>query len=185
MWAGVDVGGRRKGFHVALVDERRLRGLAHLSRPDAISAWLEERAPSVVAVDSPMVTAGEGAASRECERRLARAVCGIRYTPARARLTGNRYYEWIENGLRLYETLATGRWTVIECFPTASWTRWAGARGSRRRSTWTQDALGVLAVADLPRRLGQDGRDAIAAAATARAYERNETEFFGEIVVPR
>jgi hypothetical protein len=98
---------------------------------------------------------------------------------------GSRYYEWIENGLRLYETLATGRWTVIECFPTASWTRWAGARGSRRRSTWTQDALGVLAVADLPRRLGQDGRDAIAAAATARAYERNETEFFGEIVVPR
>lgn len=185
MWAGVDVGGRRKGFHVALVDHHALRGLAHLGHPEDVAAWLGERAPRVVAVDSPIAPAPDGASSRPCERRLARAVCGIRYTPERARLAGGAYYEWVEHGLELYEALDAGPWTVLEGFPTASWTRWAGARGGRSRASWTRAALHGLGIAELPRQLGQDSRDAIAAAVTARAYERGETESFGEIVVPR
>jgi predicted nuclease with RNAse H fold len=184
MWAGVDVGGRRKGFHVAIVDDDGLRDLARLRGPGDVAAWLGERAPRVVAVDSPIAPAADGRASRACERRLARTICGIRYTPERARLAGNAYYEWIEHGLELYEALRAGPSTVIETFPTASWTRWAGPRGSRSRASWTNTSLRRLGLAGVPRQLGQDSRDAIAAALTARAYERGETESFGEIVVP-
>jgi predicted nuclease with RNAse H fold len=184
VWAGVDVGGRRKGFHIAIVDDRALDEVAHVKRAGDVVAWLGERMPQVVAVDSPIAVAPDGAASRDCERRLARAICGIRYTPERSRLAGNGYYEWVEHGLELHEALRGGPWTVIECFPTASWTRWAGSKGPRTRAAWTQAALGALGVAGLPRRLGQDSRDAIAAAVTARAYGRGETEAFGEIVVP-
>jgi predicted nuclease with RNAse H fold len=184
MWAGVDVGGRRKGFHVAILDDRALHELAHVKRAGDVVSRLGDRLPRVVAVDSPIAVAPDGAASRDCERRLARTVCGIRYTPERSRLAGNSYYEWVEHGLELHEALRGGPWTVVECFPTASWTRWAGSKGPRSRAAWTQAALGALGVAGLPPRLGQDSRDAVAAAVTARAYGRGETESFGEIVVP-
>ena len=184
MWAGVDVGGSRKGFHVAIVRDRALGELARAKRVDDVASWLEDRRPRVVAVDSPLALAPDGAASRACERRLASAICGIRYTPERSRLAGNGYYEWIERGLELHEALRPGPWTVIECFPTASWTRWAGPKASQSRAAWSRAALARLGIADVPPRLGQDGRDAIAAALTARAYERGETESFDEIVVP-
>lgn len=72
---------------------------------------------------------------------------------------------------------------VIEVFPTASWTRWAGPRrGSRAR--WSQHALDSLGLSGLPARLGQDGRDALAAAVTARLWSAGATESFEEIVVP-
>ena len=184
MWAGVDVGGRRKGFHVAVLDDGALRELANLKRAGDVVAWLRERTPRVVAVDSPITAAPDGAASRACERHLTRTICGIRYTPPRSQLAGNAYYEWVENGLELHDALGGGPWTVVECFPTASWTRWAGSKGPESRAAWTQSSLEAMGVSGLPRRLGQDGRDAIAAALTALAFERGETESFGEIVVP-
>ena len=196
MWAGVDVGGRRKGFHAAVVDARRLAGgPVRLATPAAVVARLAEYEPRVVAVDSPVCAAAEGALSRDGERALARDVCGIRYTPEAARLVGS-YYEWIRHGLELYRELEAARvdlyrdldtapLEVIECFPTASWTRWAGPKGKRRRSEWSSQALAGLGLADVPGRSSQDGRDAIAAALTARLYELGLTESFGEIVVPR
>jgi predicted nuclease with RNAse H fold len=184
MWAGVDVGGRRKGFHVAVVGDRRVHELVNERRVGDVVESVTATTPRVVAVDSPAALARDGAASRDCERWLARAICGIRYTPERARLAGSAYYEWVEHGLELYEALCGGPWTVIECFPTASWTRWAGQRGPRTRAAWSRAALASLDLTAVPSRLGQDGRDAVAAALTARAYDRGETESFGEIVVP-
>ena len=133
------MGGRRKGFHCALVDEEAL---------------------------------------------VAAGVCGIRYTPDRARLAGNPYYEWIEHGFELYDTCRAAGLDVVECFPTASWSRWAGPRLQRARGGWTAAALAQRELRGVPRRLSQDHRDAIGAALTARAHERGETEMFGEIVVP-
>ena len=111
--------------------------------------------------------------------------CSIRWTPPRARLEANPYYEWIVEGLRLYNALADQPVDVIECFPTASWTRWHGARNGRRRSLWTCEALAALQLEDVPLRTNQDMRDAIAAALTARDYERGRFQNFGDIVVPR
>jgi hypothetical protein len=74
---------------------------------------------------------------------------------------------------------------VIECFPTASWTRWTGKRTSLlTRSAWSRAALAELGIDGVPARTNQDHRDAIAAAVTARTHAKGRTEQFGEIVVP-
>jgi hypothetical protein len=85
-------------------------------------------------VDSPFSPAPKGQKSRAAERALVVAgVCHLRYTPDRAGLTKNpRYYEWGEHGFELYATLAEAGLPAVECFPTASWTRWCGARASAR-----------------------------------------------------
>jgi predicted nuclease with RNAse H fold len=181
---GVDVGGKRKAFDAALVDDHRLIGLRQRQSVEDVLEWVASAEPSVVAIDSPRSCAAPGTKHRPGERELRNAVCGIRWTPPTAQLEGNPYYEWVVEGLRLYEALKGRPVRVIECFPTASWTRWHGARCGRRRSAWTRDALCALELADVPRRTNQDMRDAIAAALTARDYDKDRFELFGDIVVP-
>jgi len=190
-WAGVDVGAE-KGFDVAVIDERSLSaGPVRITERGDVVRWLRSQRPSVVAVDSPRSAAPRGERSRTGERDLARAgVCRIRYTPNHAALRASAsYYAWTFNGFRLYEALeqAAGamRWEIIECFPTATWSRLGGPKGkARSRARWSRDALESLGLSGLPKRMNQDARDAIGAAATARLYARGETESFGDIVVP-
>jgi predicted nuclease with RNAse H fold len=185
VWAGVDVGGRKKGFHVAVVDRDGLRaGPQQFQRPEEVVTWLRASSPRVIAVDSPRSAAADGALSRGCERTLAREVCGIRYTPNWGTLSTNNHYEWILHGLELYTALDAGGWKAIECFPTASWTQWEGPRRYLSRSGWTIAGLARLGLASVPEHTNQDERDAIAAAVTARSYESGETMSYGDIVVP-
>ncbi|MBS1845357.1 MAG: GNAT family N-acetyltransferase [Actinobacteria bacterium] len=186
---GIDVGGRRKGFHgCALRGDDVVAGPLRL--PDVASAteWVTALGPAVVALDSPKTCAPEGESSRAGERDLARAICGIRWTPERSRLAGNPYYEWVEHGLELYDALfAAGidRDGLIEVFPTAAWTVWAGLRAGRPRSEWSANALAGLGLGGLPsRHLTQDDRDAVAAAIVARLHAEGLTQAFGEINVP-
>lgn len=181
MWAGVDVGGRRKGFHVALLDGDDVVGPFQARTPADVVAALLPRRARVVAIDSPRVAAPDGARSRPGERALASAVCGIRYTPERALLAGSAYYAWILHGFELYAALDAAGLHAIECFPTASLTRWAGRRGARTRAAWSSEAL---AAAGVPVPTSQDGRDAVAAALTARAYDEGAVDWFEELVVP-
>jgi hypothetical protein len=190
IFTGVDVGGRRKGFHVAAVEGRRLvAGPRQLRKVDEVLAWIEEIRPRAVGLDSPMTCAPVGEASRTGERALAKEVCGIRWTPEEGRLAGNPYYEWIVHGRELYAALEAGKsrggWRAVEVFPTASWTIWAGPRGKRRRAGWTREALDDLELEGLPsRRLNQDDRDSIAAALTVQLNGQGRTRSFGEIIVP-
>jgi predicted nuclease with RNAse H fold len=190
IWAGVDVGGRVKGFHAAAVDETGIvAGPQRISTTDGAVDWLRDLSPQVVALDSPKSCAPPGEKSRKGERSLMREVCGIRWTPEEGRLEGNPYYEWIVCGRELYMALERvapqAKWHVIEVFPTASFTVWAKGRGRRTRAAWTRNAIADLAVPGLPaRRLSQDDRDAIAAALTARLHSQRKTREFGEIVVP-
>ena len=175
-WAGVDVGGRRKGFHVAVVTRQGVAELTRCATPaDVVHAV---RSVRTVAIDSPRGLAVTGQPFRPCERELARAICGIRWTPDC--IEGNRYYEWIAHGLELYALLPD----AVECFPTASWTRSAGPRRGSR-AAWSAAALLLLGLSGVPRRIGQDFRDAIGAAVTARLHDEDRTDSFGPIVVPR
>jgi predicted nuclease with RNAse H fold len=183
-WLGVDVGGRRKGFDAALIDDREVLQLVARLGCDDVVALVESARPGVVAIDSPRSCAPEGQTSREGERLLAKSVCGIRWTPDPLRVHGSGYYTWIVEGLRLYRALAQDDVEVIEVFPTASWTRWHGKRGKQRRSAWSRQGLEALGLAGMPARTNQDQRDAIAAAVTARQYAQGFTEAFGDIVVP-
>jgi predicted nuclease with RNAse H fold len=185
-WAGVDVGGRRKGFHVAIVDRHRLREPpVNLKDPDEVVVWLRRWRPRLVAVDSPRTPAPPGQRSRQEERAFAgAAICGLRYTPDARAIRANAHYEWVAHGLALYDALESAGFVAIECFPTASWTRWYGDREGPR-AAWSTAALASRRLGHVPPRLSQDGRDAIAAALTARDYKRGRCEAFGDIVVPR
>lgn len=182
-WLGIDVGGKRKGFDAALVEDHRLVGWRQRQSVGEVVALVAAAGPNVIAIDSPRSCAAPGWTHRPGEKALRDTVCGIRWTPPRVQL-GNPYYEWIVEGLRLYEALGRQPAAVIECFPTASWTRWHGPRNGRRRSVWTREALAARELRDVPRRTNQDTRDAIAAALTARDYQRGRVEHFGDIVVP-
>jgi predicted nuclease with RNAse H fold len=174
-----------------VLDEAGLvAGPVRLTDVEPVVDWLHGQGPRVVAVDSPRSAAPRGQLSRPEERALVRArVCGIRYTPNEAVLAANgAYYAWVRRGFELYEALcaaASARWRVIECFPTATWSRIGGPRGKRSRARWSSAVLGRLGLGDLPPRMNQDSRDAIGAALTARLHEEGETEAFGEIIVPR
>jgi predicted nuclease with RNAse H fold len=182
---GVDVGGSRKGFDVAVIDRRRLVALERRQSLDDVVARVASTRPAVVAIDSPRSCAPPGATHRQDERDLRATVrVGIRWTPARSELDGNPYYEWILEGLALYAALERLPVEVIECFPTAAWTRLHGPRNGRSRAAWSNEALRSLNVEGLPERTNQDERDAIGAALTARAYSEGQAERFGEIVVP-
>jgi predicted nuclease with RNAse H fold len=142
-----------------------------------------------VAVDAPAAWADPGEASRACERAFLRAgVCGIRPTPDEARATGRRdnYYEWIERGLALWAALRRRGVPTVECFPTASWTRWFGPRVGTSRAAWTRAGLPALGVQGVGAVRNQDERDAVAAALTAWQSDRRPAtvERFGDLVVP-
>jgi predicted nuclease with RNAse H fold len=189
-WAGVDVGAA-KGFDAAVIaGDRVVGGPERIVETHQVVLWLREQRPRVVAVDAPRSAAADGELSRPEETDLVKAkVCGIRYTPSRAALdAGGSYYGWIRNGLELYRALSEANgshgWAVIECFPTATWSRLGGSRGERSRAKWSHEVLSGLGLTGLPRRMSQDARDAIGAAVTARLYDEGRTESFGDIVIP-
>jgi predicted nuclease with RNAse H fold len=183
-WVGVDVGGERKCFDVAVIDSSHLLVLRGRLTCAEVVGIVQDVNPLVVGIDSPRSCAAPGATSRQCEREIAKAVCGIRWTPDAPTVESSDYYAWVVHGLRLYAALEPVDTEVIEVFPTASWTRWLGRKGSRRRSAWTRGGLPALGLSGLPSRTNQDQRDAIAAAMTARQHSDAMTERFGEIVVP-
>ena len=178
MFAGGDVGGPRKGFHAAIVDDRALiAGPTNL--PDAASTvgWLIAHGPVLIAVDAPIALG-----PRDCERTLSREVCHLYYTPA---MPAGPFYAWMRNGFGLYAALREAGLDAIECFPTATWTILGEARGNRSRRVWTSESLSLLRLADVPRRLDQDGRDAICAAYTARSHAWGRSDpLFAPIAVP-
>ncbi len=185
-WIGVDVGGKRKGFDVAVIDESRLVDLRRRLDVTAVAGLVEEHRPEVVAIDSPCCFAAPGRRTRESELELNREVCGIRWTPDEEMAQGP-YYEWVHEGLALHRALeGSSKSEVIEVFPTASWTRWLGPRGQLSRSRWTSKGVQALALEGIPAKTNQDQRDAIAAAVTARECSAGGTEALGgEIVVPK
>jgi predicted nuclease with RNAse H fold len=186
------VGGNHKGFHVAVLDAHSLIvGPENVKTTGEAVALLLDLMPVVIGIDSPCRAADQGQKSRACERELVTDVCGIRYTPdADTIISGGTYYEWIRNGLALYEALATVApapgWKVIEVFPTASWIRLYEPRGASTRAAWSRAALTSLGLSSIPdRRLNQDDRDAIVAAWTARlCSQADRIEWFGDIAVP-
>ena len=197
-FAGVDVGGRRKGFHLAVIQGWEVVELGQYREVGELVAKLVELGPGAVGIDSPPEWAPDGEKSRPAEREFARQkVCGIRYTPDRATAeahTGS-YYEWVFNGMELWEGLREAGFEgkLFEVFPTASWTVWHGPRGKRKREEWSQEALEALPL-ELPEvEWSQDLRDAVAAAWTvallagggAKAFDPPRTEGGGPgLVLP-
>lgn len=184
-WAGVDVGAK-KGFAIAVVDEAGLAAEPTFPKSVAeVITWLQTKQPLIVAVDSPIAPAPTGDRSRQGERDLVKATgCHLRYTPNIDAMTGNAYYDWIFHGFALYKQLQAGPFNVIECFPTATWSRLGGRKMKMTRAQWSSKVLESLGLAGVPSRMNQDARDAIGAAITARLHTQGKTERFGDIWIP-
>jgi predicted nuclease with RNAse H fold len=183
-WAGVDVGGKRKGFDVAVIDDYQVLALRNRQGCQQVVDLVTAYQPALVAIDSPRSYAPEGQTAREGELQLARSICAIRWTPDARRVRESPYYAWILEGLALFDALSGSDVEAIEVFPTASWTRWHGKRGPQTRAAWTRQGLAASGLDDVPARTNQDQRDAIAAAMTARQHTLAKTEMIGDIVVP-
>lgn len=194
-WIGVDVGGRKKGFDVAVLYEGLRVELRKFDGDDASGRTADEidqLRPAVVAIDSPDGWADPGERSRRCERDFAsQRICGIRYTPSEeiAEPLRQTYYGWIDNGLTLWDALRQRHIATIECFPTASWTRWFRPRERQSRAAWSREAMHIVTNGcvqfERPPR-NQDQRDAIAAALTAYQSQRGDQMIrFKSLTVPQ
>lgn len=166
-WAGVDVGGRRKGFHLALVDAARFLRCQHALTAEEAVAILEGWRPALIAVDSPRAPAVTGK-SRPEERCLAKALCRIRYTPTR----GYRAQPILRVDSRWMASLrrAGGAQPRPSRMLSHGVLDHVGRSRSGTRARWSQRVLERQALEDLPELLNQDFRDAIGAALTARAH---------------
>lgn len=189
---GIDVGGKRKGFHLAEISSGEPVGdPLQLADVAAVVEQVEQVRPAMIGLDSPKSCADPGESSRRDEREFRSAgICAIRWTPDEATVrSGGAYFEWVRNGLDLYEALAKliDPELLIEVFPTAAWTQLHAPRGNRSRSEWSIEALESLDL-DLAatRRWSQDDRDAVAAAYTAMLFAEHpeRTLRFGDLVVP-
>jgi predicted nuclease with RNAse H fold len=179
---GIDVGGPRKGFDMAVCKQAgqgwQLRHLGRHTTPDAVLAALASFGgpPEVLAlgIDAPEDPAEPGARFRPSELLVRRLVCSIRWTPDARSIAANPAFSgWLSQGFALWQALRAAGFRgdqVVEVFPTAAWTRWFGPRGARSRAAWSRAGLAGLPLSGLPARTNQDQRDALASALVAGHY---------------
>lgn len=185
----MDVGGARKGFHLAMLrgSELHLEGDDLLSPRDVLktidSMGIKSSQIGAIGIDSPQNWAPGQEKSRPCEREYRRlGLSGIYFTPNERHAKGNAFYDWVRNGLGLYGLLEKeGIKKAIEVFPTGSWSRWCGSRKKNvSRAAWTKRGIETLVAEhsiDIHGKVtNQDKRDAIAAAVTAQLFLEKEAK---------
>lgn len=118
--AGIDVGGARKGFHVAVldVDHGEYVWLDQLYGDQAVVDALRPFAPDVIAIDAPPRAHRPGPGVRPAELACVRLGYRVQYT----RAVGAEAQEWMVLGEGLWGALrlAMPQTRVVETFPTAA-----------------------------------------------------------------
>lgn len=170
--AGVDVGGERKGFHVAVVDAESARVVdvrACLRVADAV-AWLGQTGVSVVAIDAPPRALRTRLETRVAERALFRLGYRIQWTRQSGSVPAA---EWMIQGQLLWEELraALPECTLIETFPTAA--------SDRLDTSEVQLPLAALAGREKRAEM-KDFVDAVICVHVALKFAKGEAEPFGE-----
>jgi predicted nuclease with RNAse H fold len=102
---GIDVGGKRKGFHAVALRGKTF-GTQRSAGPREIVDWCLKWEAVVVAVDAPCDWS-QSSSSRLAERELARKGIHCFATPTRVRAVAHErgFYDWVFNGEKLYEHL--------------------------------------------------------------------------------
>jgi predicted nuclease with RNAse H fold len=105
---GIDVGGKRKGFHAVVLRNGVLEKPIHSANPADIMRWCREQNADIIAVDAPCGWSISGS-SRLAERQLKLSGNKIHCfaTPTRAHAVAHRkgFYGWVFNGEELYRLL--------------------------------------------------------------------------------
>lgn len=101
---GIDVGGKRKGFHAVVLSEGKFLDQKADQDPNVIFEWCIERNASVIGVDAPCLWS-KGGSSRAAERELGQMGIHCYATPTRKRAGKKTFYNWVFNGETLYGRL--------------------------------------------------------------------------------
>ncbi|MBC7459727.1 MAG: DUF429 domain-containing protein [Thermoleophilia bacterium] len=181
--AGIDVGGTRKGSHVAMVDLRgcMVEPVLNVATPAAGIRHLLAYGVTTVVIDAPRRPAPNGERSRSCERSLRRSTGhGIFWTPDAAHVADHYLQDWLVNGFAWFEAAVAAGLDTEEGFPSAAFAHLDTRRAGESRAAFT-----TRVTADVRRRLGcgpfavrgQDERDALCAAWIARACRLGDAQF--------
>lgn len=190
--AGIDVGGRRKGFHAIAIDSAgAVSGRLASGDPKEIVAWCAEFGARLVAVDAPCTWSIDGR-SRPAEVALKNASIQCFSTPTREAALAHTtdHFGWMLNGERLFQALApsfplsfaaaVAGPGSIETFPQAVACALAGVRVSaRRKGTVRRDLLRRQGL-DLALLTNIDFVDAALCAVAARCVLSGSARSYGE-----
>lgn len=115
--AGIDVGGRKKGFHGVVLGDGGYLDKLHCTDPAEMAAWVRSTGARATAVDAPCRWR-KGAEPRAAERELARMGIRCFATPVQAAAAAHPFYEWMRNGMSLYAALDPHYPLFHRCFET-------------------------------------------------------------------
>jgi predicted nuclease with RNAse H fold len=201
--AGIDVGGKRKGFHaVALRDGAYLDQMKSRNAAE-IAAWCRDTGARFIGIDAPCRWSADGRA-RPAERELMEKKIWCFSTPtlAAANAHPKGHYDWMLVGAELFHCLELdyplfgGRAVdpekpaSFETFPHAITCALRGAVASAKSKRKDRSALLEAARINLPPRAVMDTIDAALCALVAARFAANSIDYFGNaesgfIVLPR
>jgi predicted nuclease with RNAse H fold len=197
--AGIDVGGKGKGFHAAVMRNGILTARAIATAQEAAD-WCVAEGAQVVAVDAPMGWSVTGR-SRQAERELKwdGVIIQCFRTPDAETGRTKAFYGWVWNGMELYDCLAhhyrrydgmnrAGE-VVFETFPNAVACALAGRVIPAKPKRATRRGLLQAQGLDDSRLKNIDEVDAALCALTAVRFTAGRTVQFGNaaegfIVIP-
>jgi len=191
---GIDVGGRKKGFHVVALCSGSYQG--HYSSRDAVEIfdWCQSLKACAVGVDAPCRWSSAGR-SRFVERELLGRGIGCFSTPTKARALehGGNYFGWIFCGMEIYRAFArcyklfsgaegprVGK-IIFETFPHAISCALAGEIVSAKKKRAVRRSLLAKCRIDTGKLANTDYVDAALCAVTAVSLLRRDVETLGDI----
>ena len=208
LFAGVDVGGPKKGYHVAVLSGQGGLETNCFKKSDDVVSFCLEKGATIVGVDAPCGWSSEGRRSRRAEQSLMRMRIHCFFTPTRdsaIRDRGNRkaFYQWMLCGEELYESLknqsfhlyreggrAESQHCCFETFPHAI--AQLLCKDGETMQTKREKRLGILDDMGVETTLLKtlDHIDATLCALMARRFARGQFETVGDaetgfIVIPR
>lgn len=202
--AGIDVGGKSKGFHAVALQDGRFAAKTKSADPSEVVDWCLHYSACIVAVDAPCMWSREGS-SRKAERemRIGGRIIQCFRTPTRERACNRGgsagFYGWMFNGEKLYRKLSLhyplfdgtsiGSRVVLETFPHAIVCALQGRVVSARNKLVTRRELLNSFGIDDSRLPNIDFVDAALCALAAHAFLDGHWQCFGDgqegfIVVP-
>ncbi len=200
---GIDVGGKRKGFHGVALDGNRMIGKIHSCEVDELIHWCTQDVNAdLVSVDAPCRWAKDGK-SRPAEQQLMARRIQCYSTPLRpiAVVHPTNFYGWVLQGEELYAALErhfplyTGQKLEVsricfETFPHAiTWHLRGGDAVGELKAVQRRELLQEAKI-DTASFHNMDFIDAALCALAAKSFSENDFSLYGEvetgyIIVPK
>lgn len=176
---GVDVGAAKKGFHMVCINShRKIISSVACKSVQELRGHVNKSSPKVIAIDCPRAWATKPG-GREAERIMCANNISIFFTPIQQKCNRD-IYNWMGNGMPLFEELKSENQSIIEVYPYSIAVRLSGNRRPHLLSKiiWRRNVLSNFGIWGLNLR-NIDFVDAALAASTSLLAHQNKTEKWG------